>query len=297
MSQQLRNLLQTSLLADSLALGAHWIYGEGEVTKRFGRVTELLPNFEGGYHSGKTRGAQTHYGDQTLLLWESLQHTGHFDLRDFASRWQTFWKTSSSYRDHATRETLAQLEAGVPITEAGSDSTELGGAARLAPLFVAMHEAALDTQIVSARTQTAFTHRSELVQDVAEYLTRIVYATLRGTALHEAIETASRRDYNALAASVIYDQAFHYSDQPLEELVPMFGQSCSTAQGLPVVLSLALRFENEPETALIENVELGGDSAARGLVLGLLLGSAQTENFLPARWLTHWQAQSIVGNL
>ncbi len=297
MSQQLRNLLQSSLLADSLALGAHWIYGEGEVGKRFGLVNELLPNFEGGYHPGKTRGAQTHYGDQALLLWESLQHTGHFALTDFAGRWQAFWKTSLSYRDKATKATLAQLDSGVPVSEVGSDSTELGGAARLAPLFVAMFETSLETQIVAARTQTAFTHRSELVGDVAEYLTRIVYATLRGTDLADAVESASRLDYGVLDASQLVEEAVYYSTQPLAQLVPKFGQSCSTEQGLPMVLSLALRFKNDPVTALTENVQIGGDSAARGLVLGLLLGSAQTEDFLPVRWLNAWQAQSAIENL
>ena len=40
------------------------------------------------YHPGKLRGAQTHYGDQTLVLLESLDACGgNFVMEDFAQRW------------------------------------------------------------------------------------------------------------------------------------------------------------------------------------------------------------------
>ncbi|MEI9999768.1 MAG: ADP-ribosylglycohydrolase family protein [Verrucomicrobiota bacterium] len=106
-------LLYGSLAADSLALAPHWIYDQGEIARRFGRPDELQPPHEDGYHFGKPEGAQTHYGDQTLVLMESLEACGgNFVVEDFARRWRRFWETSKAYRDHATLDTLANLEAG-----------------------------------------------------------------------------------------------------------------------------------------------------------------------------------------
>src|SRR5471030_687652 len=95
-------VLYGALVADSLALGAHWIYEQDEIVRELGRVTELRGAARQDYHPGKGPGAQTHYGDQTLILMESLEACGgNFVMDDFARRWRNFWDDSTSYRDHA----------------------------------------------------------------------------------------------------------------------------------------------------------------------------------------------------
>ena len=39
------------------------------------------------------------------------------------------------------------------------------------------------------------------------------------------------------------------------------------------------------ETALIENTNAGGDNAARGLALGMVLGAMHGRSRIPKRWL------------
>jgi ADP-ribosylglycohydrolase len=127
--QRYKGLLYGALVADALALGAHWLYDQNEIAGRFGRVAEFLPPARDDYHPGKLRGAQTHYGDQTLVLLESLDACdGNFVMEDFAQRWSWFWRESKAYRDHATKITLARLEESFDPPRAGSDSTDLGGA-------------------------------------------------------------------------------------------------------------------------------------------------------------------------
>jgi ADP-ribosyl-[dinitrogen reductase] hydrolase len=46
-------------------------------------------------------------------------------------------------------------------------------------------------------------------------------------------------------------------------------------------LYIALRYEGRLEEALIANAGVGGDSAARGFLIGALLGAADA---VPARW-------------
>jgi hypothetical protein len=59
-------------LADALALGAHRIYDQKELRRDFGRVTTFSIRADS-YHPSKKLGEQTHYGDQTLALMESIK--------------------------------------------------------------------------------------------------------------------------------------------------------------------------------------------------------------------------------
>ena len=70
------------------------------------------------------------------------------------------------YRDHATKETLQQFEAGGLLEEVGSTSSDLGGAARMAPL-VYCYQNDMDAMVASVRQQTAMTHRNPDVIDSA----------------------------------------------------------------------------------------------------------------------------------
>jgi ADP-ribosylglycohydrolase len=48
---------------------------------------------------------------------------------------------------------------------------------------------------------------------------------------------------------------------------------------------LALKYHDDPENALIANTNLGGDNAARGAVLGALLGASYGTEKFPRRWI------------
>ena len=52
-----------SFVADSLALGAHWIYDTALIQKELGRVDALRAPRPDSYHPSKKKGEFTHYGD------------------------------------------------------------------------------------------------------------------------------------------------------------------------------------------------------------------------------------------
>ena len=289
-------LLEGALVGDALSLPAHWIYDQDEIARRFGRITELQAAPAEGYHPGKELGAQTHYGDQALVLMESLEACGgNFVMEDFARRWRHFWDESNSYRDHATKKTLAHLEEGRGLTRAGSDSTELGGACRIAPLLLALRNEDQPTIIAAVRAQTALTHATPLVMDAAEFITRTVFLFMRGVSVASALQMASALPYKALPAELYLQQAEAVRDLPTAEAVLKLGQSCSLEKALPSSFAILLRHGDDLETALIENVMAGGDSAARGLVLGLILGAAHGRRAVPERWTEPLRAQAQVG--
>ena len=279
-------LLYASFVGDSFALGPHWIYDQEEIAARFGRLTELQSPDENKYHQGKEEGDQTHYGDQALVLLESLEACGgNFVVEDFARRWREFWKKSPAYRDHATQDTLANLESGRGLTRSGSDSKELGGAARLAPLLVALRGEEPATLIGAVRAQTALTHATSEVTDAAEFIARTVFLLVKGVTLVPAIEMASALSYRSLKPQAYLRRTLDVAHLPTAQAIEELGQSCPLEKAFPSSLSILLRHGDDMETAFIENAHAGGDSAARGMVLGILLGAAHGVHAVPERWL------------
>jgi len=284
--------LYGALVGDSLALGAHWIYEQDEIARRFGRVTELLAAGSASYHPGKELGAQTHYGDQMLVLMESLEACGgNFVMEDFARRWRSFWDGSKAYRDKATKETLAKLEQGKGLTRAGSDSVQVGGAVRLAPVLLALRNEEKPTIIAAVRAQTALTHATPEVIDTAEFIAHTVFVLMRGVSIPSALEMSTTLPYKALKAELLLQQAEAMQDLPVTEAVMRLGQSCGNEQALSSCFAILLRHGDDVETALIENVMAGGNSAARGLILGTILGAAHGRRAIPQRWIEPLKAR------
>lgn len=282
-SDRIAGMVWGSLAADALALGAHWEYDQGELARKFGRVDRYLAPRPDSYHAGKMAGEQTHLGDQTLVLMESISAAGGFSLEDFSERWLAMWRGYPGYVDHATKETLGRLGTGVGRSEEGSQ--ELGGSARMAPLLAAMHGGSVDDAVDGARAQTGFTHGSPLAGDAAEFLTRVVFSVLNGEHPRAAVAAAKSRDYAALDLAEMVGKVVEVESMDAGAAADSLGLGCPIVSALPVTLLLLDRFADDFELALVENVMAGGDNAARGLVLGMILGAHHGAEAIPDGWI------------
>jgi ADP-ribosylglycohydrolase len=293
MSDNAEAMVLASFAADSLALGAHWIYDTNRIDTELGRVDDLKTPPPDTYHPTKARGDFTHYGDQALTLLESVAASGGFDLTHFAQAWQALFGSYTGYRDRATTETLANFEAGRPPEASGSESADLGGASRIAPL-VFRYRDDLDTLVDAARAQTAMTHNNPQVIRAAEFLSRVAWMVLGGAspgaAIRETFEDGfSRGDFGASIR-----EGLDSVGKETRQVILGFGQHCGTPAALPVVIHLAVSYESDLETALVENVMAGGDSAARGMVAGMILGAHLGTAAIPGDWLSGLKARDRI---
>lgn len=289
-TDRIAGLLYGSLVADSLALGAHWIYDQEKMKRDFGRVTELLDPRSDSYHKTKAASQQTHYGDQELTLLKSIQTHGRFDVEAYSNDWRAMWIGYSDYFDHATKETLENLKAGKPGNLAGSESEELGGAARIAPLLAAMANDPVEDAIAAARAQTALTHGSKIAGDAAEFLTRIVFALLDGAELEAAINQAGAAEYAELNFREMQLRVEATKGLEIGAAAMELGLACPAPQALPTLLMLLEHCGDNFENAVIENVMAGGDNAARALAVGMILGAKFGKDGIPDRWLQGLEA-------
>ena len=278
-----------SLAADALSLGAHWFYDTAEIDRRFGRVEELLAPPPDSFHAGKERGQFTHYGDQTLVLLESVAACKGFDLADFARRWQALFTTGyRGYVDKATSATLENLQRGLGPEQCGSTSADLGGAARIAPL-VWWYRQDRDQLLEAVRVQTAMTHNNPAVLAGAAFIARTAWSVLAGAAPQAALEAALEEGVADIDLDIRLRSALESAGKDTRTVIGRFGQMCGIASALPGAVHLICSYADDPRTALIENVQAGGDSAARGLVAGLVLGARHGVDAVPGGWLTGMQ--------
>lgn len=275
---KLEGMVVGSFLGDTLALGAHWIYDQGRIKQQFGEIEEPVEPLSDTYHVGKHLGDFTHYGDQTLFLFDYLSACQDFEINDFYRAFNQFFKHYGGYQDHATKDTLSNLSKN---HLRGSQSNELGAVARLAPVIYLFCESR--SQAVSiACAQTEATHQNLLVVDIAGVLANTVLDILKGKAPIAALEhhvSNGNEDIQKLYERGKTCKHMNYTDASLK-----LGQMCSAENAFPLVAYFLNQSPLDFKKIMRQNVMAGGDSAARGMVLGMILGAYLGASQLPKSW-------------
>ena len=275
-------LLFGSFCADALSLGVHWIYDTNELIQKHGRITQYKAPGTDSYHPHKQAGDQGHVGDQALCLLKFLSREKTWNATTFMNEWLAMWPEYNDYVDGATKTTLANLQNQSDKTQGGSDSVEIAGPARIAPLIVFLSNSSENEVIKAAVEQTMLTHRSKETEESATFLAKAGYRLIHGADLLETL--------NDTAPKWALEKAKSVCSENTVNAIANLGPACSIASALPSVLYLTMKYENDTETAFIENAMAGGDNCARGLVLGMLLGAANGFSSIPQIWIENLMA-------
>ena len=292
MKDKRKAMVMGAFIGDALALGAHWVYNTHVIDKKFGRLDGYQDPLTS-YHTGKKAGDFTHYGDQGMVLLESLAAAKGFEAEHFARLWRNFFQSYGGYFDKATKTTLENMAAPKDLTNSGSSSDDLAGAARIAPLVYAYHAdpEKLDRYV---RRQTAITHNHELVLECAAFFAQLAIAALDGQSPSACIEKVLAAGKGTSAFTDLIRQGIDSRNRDSRETIATFGQMCSAEAALPGTIHLICTYEGDYKKALIENVMAGGDSSARGMLLGMVLGARLGMDAIPAPWLSELKARARI---
>ena len=269
-------LLFGSFCADALSLGVHWIYDANELAQKYGRVTGYQAPGPDSYHPHKQAGDQGHVGDQALCLLKFLKREKRWDPVAFMDEWLGMWPTYNDYIDGATKTTLGNIQNQTDKTQGGSNSVEIAGPARIAPLVSFLAQAPENEVVQAAIEQTKLTHRSPEAEETASFLAKASYRLIHGARLEDTVRETAPEWALKSANSVLPQNAV--------DAIAKLGPACSISSALPSVIYLALKHGENTEIALIENAMAGGDNCARGLALGMLLGAANGYTSIPEQW-------------
>ena len=289
-----KSILIGSLLGDAICLGPHWVYDQQEIVDKIPKP-EQFHNPVTDYHPAKHAGDQTHYGDQAVLLFMYLQKAKSFDLDGYAKAWRSFWEDSDtfSYRDGATKETLKNLQSGLPAKNAGSRSHDLGGASAIGALFTIEWQDD-DSLLAACREVTAFTHNDPDVLGVAEFFAKVILAIQSGKSIVEAIDAVAPSLNGTLGRWLDAARRSAAADKTDLEALADHKLSCRVDGAFPGVCHLLLRHPTDPFVAMVENARAGGDNAARGMMLGMVYGAAEIIGSLPLEWTEELTARKLI---
>jgi len=285
MTDNAKAMVLGSFLGDSLALGVHWIYDQAQIARLHNRIDGLKDPAPDSYHPTKQAGDFTHYGDQAFLLLQSVADKSGFDPVDFSARWRAMFEGGyTGYVDRATRNTLSQLAAGWEPQDAGSVSDELSGAARIAPL-VYVYRSDLEAMVAACRAQAALTHNNAKVIDAAEFFARTTHAVLSGVSPLEAMTAALTGRFHGSPLHGWFTQGLDAAAEDSLLAIARFGQSCHVDGAFQSVVQLIARHQGAPAEALVDSAMAGGDSAARNMIVGMVLCAQSGIVSLPGSWL------------
>lgn len=275
---KLRGMVLGSFVGDALALGPHWIYNMEDIKAQLGDITGMTAPVMN-YHKDKIKGDFTHYGDQALMVFQYLKVNRRFEKQSFYKCYMEFFRHYEGYMDHATKEVMDHLTRGIPI---GSHSSELGGMVRFAPIIF-LNDSDKHTGIEEVLLQTHMTHDDDKLLERTRFLTHMTYLVLKGESPSKAVKILKKD-----IPKYIFDDLEHVKSllgEPVHLAIKHLGQSSDSEYAFPAALYFILRYEEDFKQALIENVMAGGDSAARGMVIGAILGAYHGEERLPISWL------------
>jgi len=243
MTDKAQAMVLASFAADALALGVHWIYKTNVIDKKWGRVEEYITPERPTFHPTKKLGEFTHYGDQTLVLMQSVAASCGFDISNFADAWQHFFKSYEGYIDGATKATIENIKAGNALTAAGSDSDDFAGAARIAPLVYRYRDDL--TQLVdSARAQARVTHNHQEVIDSAAFFGSVAFKVLAGERPLNAIQLTLEAHFNREPYTKWVADGIKSAEQDTRQAMLDLGQMCEIQAAFPGEIHLVAKYEN-----------------------------------------------------
>jgi len=259
-----------------------------------GRVNELLKPIVKSWHPNREKGEFTHYGDQTLVLLESLAGEGGFVPDAFGRAWEKLFGSYDGYVDKATQAVQANRAAGQGWDQAGSPSTDLGGAARIAPLVLRYADNPGELA-AAARTQTAMTHNQAEVVASALFFASVTLAVLDGAAPAAALkEVITRAEFAGSPLAEWVTEGLESAGRDSREIIAAFGQQCEVEAAFPASIHLIASYPDDYQAALIANVMAGGDSASRGLMVGMVLCAHLGMDAIPQAWTDDLKARERI---
>jgi ADP-ribosylglycohydrolase len=155
----------------------------------------------------------------------------------------------------------------------------------------------MDALVNSARIQTSMTHNNVLVTDSAAFFAAAVFRILQGDTPIAAIKATAATQFNREPFQTWVNKGIESSSSDTLSAIKKFGQMCGVDAAFPAMIHLVARYEDNLQDALIENVMAGGDSAARGMIAGLLLGAFHGIAAIPESWLTEMAAHKKIISL
>jgi len=265
------DMVKASFFADSFSLGTHgmkplWGQENTDLFQNLNAPPENSPIIN------RSSGQLSPWGDSQLILLEHLIQEKGFSPELFAQDWQYEMKRYDGYKSPCTLETLEKLNQGNPPLDCGCLEPVIHPIASIAPL-VWFYQDDLDALLNFTRIYTGMTHKHPLVQETVTLIARAVFTILKGEELIPAILAVCSHLSGSQAASLLLS-GLESDDLETQEAFQSFGNGPEILSVLPSLGHLLGKYASDSESAYLNNLYAGGETAPRAMVLALFLGAS-----------------------
>ena len=275
--EKIKDLVTSALVVDSYCLGTHWVYDEQQLINNSIDWDALYAPLAM-WHKGKKAGDFTHYGDQTLWLYEFLKDKDSFDEEAFKDFWFDKMQTYTGYIDGASRNTIENIKN--KIEPSGSISTDLSIVGRIAPLLKVSKTK--EEFFKNVEKFVSITHNSQLAKECAEFFAKLLILVLEKNDIKESI-LKLKDECNEHFQDMI-EKALNSKNEDSFKAIRTFGPACGINDGFSGVIYLLVKYDNLKEM-LIANSKAGGDTSARAMIATIIFMANHEIGQLPKEWM------------
>lgn len=292
-TDKLKAMVLGAFYGDAYSLGAHWVYDTDEIEKASLDLDGCnAPISE--YHPTKTKGDFTHYGDQMLWLLEDLASHKIFSLVDYGKKWHENMLRYQGYVDGASKHTLEKLSKEQNYFACGSPSSDLSVVSRMFPLILIYKDTPDDMQ-ESIKLHTILTHMNKDLVQAGSFFSEVVVALIHGAKLEDAIDASAPHHGGNIVNWIA--KAKEVLDLDTKDAIKKLGQACSVNGAFASTIYILLKYKDDFFEALKQNMLAGGDSSARGMMIGGILGLIHHEKVLSAKCLNEVNTRNHIESL
>ena len=237
--------------------------------------------------------------EQMILLAKSLIKCNGFDANDFAEK-MAQWG-SDALADPARKAlvgpsssmAVVRLNSGISWKNSGSSIPSCGSSMRAAPIGLFYTD--LDEVEEKAALSSIPTHNSSGAIAGAVAVAVGVRCALDGMEKAEMIKKSSFRasKYDETVGNKIVFSFEKRNEEP-DKVFEKLGTSFLADETVPSAFYCFSRYFDEPEKAIIEAVNAGGDTDSIACITGALCGARHGIHAFPDRWIKKLENRDIV---
>ena len=301
-----------ALIADSAALGLHWLYDPARIVQieKIKGLVFLQPDANHyadtkGYfaHGHKTAGDSSGYGELCLLMLRHLAQHGQFDRITYQTEYRDYFGpggTYIGYIDSPTRQTLQTLLPLKPEEfpeNSGADDDQFAALAAL-PAVVAVHTGSQETLKAKIEQVVRLTNYNDTAVAAAQYASCVLLEVLNGKSISEALLAALPHAGEKLKPLV--EEALQVRMLDSATIAKRFGIACHVLEGIPIIAHIA-NHAPDYRTAIAENIRIGGDSCGRAIMLGAIMAAYTAQQSgqnasIPLEWIARYRKLIIAAD-
>lgn len=247
-------------------------------------------------------GQYTDDTEQMLVLSQTLINCNGFDPKDFADRiakWGNEVRNDPSRRSllgPSSSSAIEKLNSGIFWKGSGSDIPSCGSAMRVAPIGLFYND--IEKVESSAVLSSIPTHKSKSAIAGAVAVAVAVRCALNGNDISEIIqktyERASNHDSD-LAKKI--KLSFELRNELPDTVFAQLGTSYYVYDTVPCAFYCFSRYFREPEKAIIEAVNAGGDTDSIGCIAGALCGALHGIDCFSEKWINGLENRKLIENI